>query len=230
MPARQHPVCRDAKNVGYVRTNAMRIVFTYTKGYEVKYLGHLDLMRVFERALRRTSLPLKYSEGFNPRIKLAFALPLPVGVEGESEMGSLELSVYSDPVNIMRQLNAVLPPGIKLIDVKRDIYDLSLALMVRSARYIIHLDSPIHCDQVQQMLAQPTLYYDKKSKHRTKQVDLKLHLFDCVCQDNQLDFTVKAGAELNIRPDEVLRLLLPDQVPLRIIRRALFLERTWQNK
>ena len=57
----------------------------YKKKEEVKYVGHLDTMSTFMRCLKRTIIPLEYSKGFNPRIKISFALPLGVGVTSDSE-------------------------------------------------------------------------------------------------------------------------------------------------
>lgn len=67
----------------------MMVVFE--KGAELRYIGHLDLMRTMQRALRRSNLPIKYSNGFNPHIRLSFAAPLSVGVVGLRELMEVPL-------------------------------------------------------------------------------------------------------------------------------------------
>jgi len=93
----------------------------YSKLNEAKYIAHLDLTRVFDRALRRARIQLKYSEGFNPHPKIAFGPPLPVGVEGMEEYVDIDLKVEkegSPQQDYLRQasgrLQKELPPGIIL--------------------------------------------------------------------------------------------------------------------
>ncbi len=92
----------------------MKLLFTFEKGEPVRWLGHLDVMRAFERAIRRSGLPVAFSTGFNPRERLSFASALGVGVTGGAERGVLELT---DDVPVDRftdALNAVLPPGLRI--------------------------------------------------------------------------------------------------------------------
>lgn len=202
----------------------MRLNFYYTKGYEVRYIGHLDLMRVFERALRRTMLPLKYTEGFNPRIKLSFALPLPVSVEGEAELATLELTHFVDVRGFEDQLNSVLPTGIKVFAAKIDHLKQSLNELVKSASYIVDFAEAPDTDYLNQVLGRDSLVYSKKSKHTTRDIDLKPYLYACRLESDKLFFTVKAGSDINIRPDEVLRILQPAKRPLRVIRQSVQLK------
>ncbi len=90
-----------------------RLVFEKT-GDSV-WISHLDLMRVFQRAFRRAGLLLKHSQGFNPRAIVSIALPLSVGVESGCELLDFELE-QPEPVTPER-LNAVLPQGIRVLDV-----------------------------------------------------------------------------------------------------------------
>ena len=69
----------------------MRLMVAFEKGPEIRFIGHLDLMRTMQRALRRSGLPLSFSKGFNPHIRLSFAVPLSVGVVGENELMDVPL-------------------------------------------------------------------------------------------------------------------------------------------
>ena len=88
---------------------------TYKRGDSIKYVSHLDFVRVFGRAFRRAELPIAYSEGFNPHPLLTFALPLSVGVESLCEILDFELEDESlDCRDIMDRLNASLIDGIRV--------------------------------------------------------------------------------------------------------------------
>lgn len=88
----------------------------FTRGEEVKFISHLDLMKVFERALRRTGLPVAYSQGFNPHPQMVFGLPLSVGVTSEAEYADFELSQEFSPSEFQDRLNQGLPGGIRITE------------------------------------------------------------------------------------------------------------------
>ncbi len=92
----------------------IRIKFLFDRTEKLGFLSHLDLVRLFIRALRRAHLPLAYSQGFNPHPKLALALPLPLGVLAENEPGEL---YFTEPVKaevFLKELGSRLPEGIHL--------------------------------------------------------------------------------------------------------------------
>lgn len=99
----------------------LKIRVAYTKKNEARYIAHLDLTRVFDRALRRAGIEVAYSEGFNPHPKIAFGPPLPVGVEGEREYVDIGIKITpdSDPVifvdKILKRLQEQLPEGIEIV-------------------------------------------------------------------------------------------------------------------
>lgn len=94
----------------------MLLRIAYSKLETAKYIAHLDLTRVFERAMRRANIPMAYSEGFNPHPKIAFGSALAVGVEGEREYVDLELSRDMDIGEVLGRLQEQLPSGIRLLE------------------------------------------------------------------------------------------------------------------
>ena len=75
----------------------MRLVVKYTKGEKVKYISHLDFMRLVQRALRRAEIPVAYSKGFNPHPRLSFASALAVGTTSDGEYLDIILEKEMDP-------------------------------------------------------------------------------------------------------------------------------------
>src|SRR2546425_659565 len=96
---------------GYYR---MKYLITFEKGESVRWLGHLDILRTFERAIRRAELPIAFSTGFNPRERIAFANALSTGVTGAAELATIEFTEQVEPSTIVNSLNKKLPPGIQL--------------------------------------------------------------------------------------------------------------------
>ena len=85
------------------------MIVTFQKGEAVRLIGHLDLMRSMQRALRRSGLPIRYSQGFNPHILLSFAMPLSVGVAGRRELMDVPIGAELPPDEFVRRLNEALP-------------------------------------------------------------------------------------------------------------------------
>ncbi|MEW5899766.1 MAG: TIGR03936 family radical SAM-associated protein, partial [Bacillota bacterium] len=90
----------------------------FSKEGPARFWSHLDLVRNFERALRRAGLPMLYSQGFNPRPRFSFAAPLPVGMAGEKEYLDLELEQNISPREIFFRLSRVFPPGVRIKEVQ----------------------------------------------------------------------------------------------------------------
>jgi len=96
----------------------LKVIFTKTK--DMKYISHLDLIRLFARALRRSGLPFFVTEGFSPHIKFSITRALKLGVESDSEEAEF---VFKDPVSadfLKEKLNSQLPEGIVIRDVQRN--------------------------------------------------------------------------------------------------------------
>lgn len=92
----------------------MKFVLEYQKLESVRWLGHLDVLRVFERALRRSGLPVAFSQGYNPRQRIAFASALGVGVTADAEPMTVELTTAAAPRDVRAALNGALPPGFRI--------------------------------------------------------------------------------------------------------------------
>jgi radical SAM-linked protein len=93
-----------------------RLRLKFSRGEELKFLSHLDLMRLWERAIRRAGLPLAYSEGFTPHPQIALAAPLSVGITSQAELMDVVLSRWLPPQTFKAEIEAQLPRGIELLE------------------------------------------------------------------------------------------------------------------
>ncbi len=123
-------------------TYAQRMRVTFATFDQVKYVGHLDLARAFERAIRRARLPLAYTQGFNPQPRLQFAAALPVGFTSCGEVADVFLNEEMQPAELLERLAAALPPGIRPLHAEPVLRTLpSLQSHVATARYRIEVES-----------------------------------------------------------------------------------------
>ena len=97
-----------------------KLNFTFAKKGAMIYVGHLDLMRLFTRAMRRADLPLKISEGFSPHPKFGLKRALKLGVESENEEGAVVLRLPVEAEEFKTRLQKQLPEGIEIKNVERN--------------------------------------------------------------------------------------------------------------
>ncbi len=93
-----------------------KIRIKYTKGEEVRFISHRDLMRVFQRAIRRSNLPIAYSQGFNPHMKISWGNALKLGKTSENEYAVLHLDNWIKLQELIQKLNRELPKGIEILE------------------------------------------------------------------------------------------------------------------
>jgi radical SAM-linked protein len=94
-----------------------RLRIRFCRGQEVKFISHLDIMRLWQRALRRADISLAYSEGFSPHPRISLAAPLPIGVTSEAELMDILCSRLVSPHFFTAAVSQQLPPGIKILQV-----------------------------------------------------------------------------------------------------------------
>jgi len=113
----------------------LKIVFKYTKLGKLKFISHLDNLRVLQRALRRTGIMAKYSEGFNPHPKLCIAYPLSLGVESIGEIAEVEVIEDISISEFIARMNQCLPQGMEITDAGVYLGSQSIPSMVCSQVY-----------------------------------------------------------------------------------------------
>lgn len=146
----------------------------FEKTGNARYLSHLDLMRLFQRAFKRADLPLTHTQGFNPRPSVSIALPLSLGVESHCELLDFELETSVAPEEIRDRLNAALVAGIHVREVYENGEKIKNLALLRS-RLVLEYDRPLPCDAVQQireLFMQPELTVEKKNKNGVTQQDI----------------------------------------------------------
>lgn len=185
----------------------MRVFFE--KRDRARYISHLDLTRCMTRAFARTSIPIWFTEGFNPHVYMTFALPIPLGVEGLRESFDFKLLEDSfSPEETVRQLNAALPPDLQVLEAAEAVSKPE-AIAWGEYRLDLHDDAGGAAlgEAWDRFLAQPAIPVEKKTKHRTQEVDLLplVTLLSKTAEGDCLTVSLRlpAGAALNLNPNLV---------------------------
>lgn len=178
----------------------------FEKKDRAKYISHLDLARCITRAFARTDIPAWFTEGFNPHLYLTFALPLPLGVEGARESFDFRLREEDfPPERIGERLNAALPPDLRVLDCREAVMKPEA---IAWADYEIDLFDPAGAAALAEdwdsFLARPSIPAEKKTKHKTQEIDLKPLLTELSRkgEDDRLTLSLRlpAGTALNLNP------------------------------
>lgn len=212
-----------------------RLRVTFGRGEEVKYITHLDLMRFWERALRRAGLPLAYSQGYNPTPKISLAAPLAVGVTGSCEVMDVHLSRRVAPFYFIREVSKQLPAGFQVVSVQEVGLGLpSLQSQVRWAEYRVEVEAEGR-DQVeveraiQELLAAPSLPWQHRRDQEVRRYDLRalvesIWLAEAEGEALVLGMQLRCDQEASGRPEQVASALGFHQPPRRIHRSRLILQ------
>lgn len=194
---------RQQHQVHYV----MRSKFT-RKG-ATAYIGHLDLMGVFSRAVRKTGLPLLYSQGFNPRPELVFALPMGVGINTEGDWVDISMATPTDAEEFMKKTNEGLPNGLEITYVTAiDEPKRSLMSVVTYAEYALEAEGITQ--NMIELFKLPEVMIEKTSKGKTSVKDIRdlmIKLIPEKCTPDKAVVMVCAGSSSNLRPDVLLNAL-----------------------
>ncbi len=119
-----------------------RLRIRFSRGEEVKFISHLDIMRLWQRALHRAGIPLAYSEGFSPHPRISLAAPLPIGVTSEAELMDIFCTRWVSPHFFTTALSQQLPPGIEILQVYSTALTMpSLQSQVRYAEYKVEAET-----------------------------------------------------------------------------------------
>jgi radical SAM-linked protein len=184
----------------------MKIRIKFSKHGAIRYIGHLDIMRYFQKAIRRSELPVAYTQGYNPHQSLAFAQPLGVGIESEGEYFDLELTELKDKNKMIIALNKKMTDGIKIIDmVLLPEHSKNAMASVKAASYKVtffsnHQPNFNWQTDLLDFLNSDIIAYTKKTKKNTIELNLKESIYEYKLMDDGIHLLLNASSGGNIKP------------------------------
>lgn len=196
----------------FALNNNVKYRIRFTKTDKMQYIGHLDLLTFFQRAIKRAGLPIAYSQGFNPHQLTSFAIPLPLGMTSVCEYVEIQLKEFVSCKEIKDRLNAVSTRGIEILDVRKVRQgEKGCAAEVCGATYKIVLNELIEDFDLKYKEIQNKEQWniEKKGKKVTKVVDIKPEVYSLEALDNTEKTTLKVciatGSGNNLKPELLLK-------------------------
>lgn len=182
----------------------MLIRIKFRKVGALRFIGHLDLMRTFQKIFRRAEVPVAYSEGFNPHQIFSIAAPLSLGVTSDAEYLDIKLKEEVDTTVLVKQINEVCPQGIEMLEaVELKARATKAMAAVAKAKYTVSgAFDPL---DIAGFLGQETIIVEKRTKKgKLKEVDLKPGIIKMENTEAGLLLILSTGSAFNVKPAVVL--------------------------
>ena len=173
----------------------------------MKFIGHLDMVRYFQKVMRRANVGICYSEGFSPHQKMSFAAPLSVGVISKGEYFDIEVNSSLSSKEMIKNINAKNVEGVKVVSYKELPEGAKNAMsIVAGADYFVYTDLFTE-EQVNDFYAQDEINILKKTKKSEKIVDIKPMIHEMKFNEDGIFMKVSQGSAANLKPDLVMSAL-----------------------
>ncbi|MBT3362241.1 MAG: DUF2344 domain-containing protein [Chloroflexi bacterium] len=217
------------------KVSRQRLQLKFTRGPEVRYISHLDLMRLWERALRRAGIPIAYSEGFNPRPRMALGSPLAVGVTSDGELLDLFLEQRISPYHLTTSISKELPDGISILEVaEMGLKVPSLQSRANQADYIVTITSDKTPEQIQSavdsFLDAKHIEWQHKRDKKIREYDIRaLVQYLQVIGGKNNEFQIGMRLKISGRPEQVCAALGFSDHPSLIHRTGIILDEIGGN-
>lgn len=205
-----------------------------SKKGRIKFVSHLDMFRLMQRAVRRAEIPLWYTEGFNPHPYISFLLALSLGVESEGEPVDIRIVGDMSPDEVKERLNKCMPEGLR---VEKAVKPFNKSAEIAYGEYkVLYSKEDISEKELFEALSSGVLTCEKSGKQGRKKVMKQVNVSECIKRftltdegdDILLDVTLPAGSSFNLNPVQmsqaVSSYLGKEVVPVRAVRTSLKLQ------
>ena len=187
----------------------MNIRMKFKKHGCMKFIGHLDIMRYFQKAIRRADIDIAYSEGFSPHMIMSFAAPLGVGLTSEGEYVALQVNSCASSKAAVDALNSVMVDGMEVVSFKLLPETVKNAMAsVAAADYFVNFREGYAPENWEEkfmtFLQKEEMLIVKKTKRSEAEVDLKPMLYKAEIRDGGIFMQVACGSVNNLKPELVM--------------------------
>ena len=179
----------------------------------MKFIGHLDVMRFFQKVMRRADIPIAFTGGFSPHMVMSFANPLGVGVTSDGEYFDIELTDAIDMKAAVERMNEVVVEGIEIVNmvpISDDKKQTGMSI-VAAADYLSSLKTGTFPndwkEKALRFIEQPEILIVKTTKKSEKEVDIKPMIYKFEIRNEQVYMQVATGSVENLKPELVMHAL-----------------------
>ena len=179
----------------------------------MKFIGHLDVMRFFQKVMRRADIPIAFTGGFSPHMIMSFANPLGVGVTSDGEYFDIELTEEIDMNAAVARMNQVMVEGIEIVNMVPISDDKKRTGMsiVAAADYLSNVKNDAFPENWKEKAAgfmnQEQILIVKKTKKSEKEVDIKPMIYKFEIREEGVYMQVATGSVENLKPEVVMQAL-----------------------
>lgn len=186
----------------------MKIRLKFTKSGPLKFIGHLDIMRYFQKAFRRADIDVEYSQGFSPHQIVSFAAPLGVGLTSDSEYMDVQLLSSDTNEEMMKRINAVMAENIQIVNFQVLPDDSKNAMsIVAAADYMVSIkdgydfmDKASLEDKFAKFYDRETIIINKKTKKSEMEVDIKALIYAVAFTEEDFHEKIKKAPAIEKNP------------------------------
>lgn len=179
----------------------------------MKFIGHLDVMRYFQKVMRKADVDIRYSEGFSPHQIMSFAAPLGVGLESRGEYVDIEVLSTDSSKEMLRRISEMMVEGMEALEYKL-LPDTAANAMsiVAAADYRVRFrpgyepkDWSVFANGLTAFLAQDEILMLKQTKKGEKEINIRPMIYQLELQDDTLMMQIATGSAANLKPEAVVR-------------------------
>lgn len=190
----------------------MKLRIKYTKLGSLRFIGHLDIMRFFQKAIRRAKLDVSYSKGFSPHQLISFAAPMPLGMTSEGEYFDGEFDQVTSTEDMKKRLNDTMPPEIQVLDIIAlpENAKPSMAI-VTASDYYIYKNEECETDTIPMLLENLTAFSEKtvveiikKTKSKEELADIRPLIYEIRTYKDGIYMLLASGSKDNLKPELVV--------------------------
>lgn len=188
----------------------MKIRIKFSKQGAMKFIGHLDIMRYFQKAMRRADIPIAYSGGYSPHQIMSFASPLGVGLTSNGEYLDIELTASISSEEAIQRLNEQMADGMQVLSFKEIPDNAGNAMAsVAAADYTVVFREGYEPENdwkksIIDFYSQESIPVIKQTKKNEMEMDLKTYIYSLDVKENEIYMKVSAGSVTNIKPELVM--------------------------
>lgn len=189
----------------------LKVRVKFSKEGAMKFIGHLDIMRYFQKAIRRAEIPIAFSGGFSPHMIMSFAAPLGVGVTSSGEYFDMELTQELSSASMVKRLNETMAEGMKVISVRRipDGKASACMALVAAADYSVSFREGKELstgwkEKLQQFYEQDSIVIMRKTKRSEQETDIRPWIYRLELRGDRVWMQLSSGSVHNLKPELVM--------------------------
>ncbi len=191
----------------------MKVRIKYAKTGPLKFIGHLDIMRYYQKAIRRANLDVTYSNGFSPHQQITFAAPLALGVTSQGEYFDAEMNSVTTSREMVAQLNTAMAEGMEILNIVLLPETAKTAMaIVAGSDYLIEFNEDVAYAQtlknaILDFSNQSEINIIKSTKKSEKEVNIKHMIYEISLREEGIYMFLATGSVENLKPELVMEAL-----------------------